>query len=133
MLIFCQRQNAFEKLVNKEIPPTHPKRERATLAIEQYGTIHKRIKLLKDIGNSRNEEQNIKYVHSVNKALQLHPYGTYAYKGKGASKSSLKGKGESATKPLADQIDLPSNHGFKDISAAKQRNKTLLSVTNNTK
>lgn len=41
-------------------------------------------------------------------------------------KKALKGKGESSTKPVDMQIDLPAKHGFNDVKTVQARNASLL-------
>ena len=81
---------------------------------------------LQKLGTARSEAQTIKYAHAINRLIQLHPYGSYAYKGKGAGKSALKGKGESSLLPLAKQIQLPANNGFVSAKRAARRNARVL-------
>jgi len=60
------------------------------------------------------------------KALQMHPHGTYGYKGQRlrAGGKALKGKGESRTKTVT--LDLPARAGFKDMTAAKAEQEALM-------
>lgn len=74
------------------------------------------------------ELQEIRMAHTINKMIQMDPYGSYAYKGKGAGKGAIKGKGESSLKPLDQQIDLPKNSGISDTSAVKTRSQTFMDL-----
>jgi hypothetical protein len=120
---------AYVKRVAQEIPATHQKGMRATLAGRIYKKRFKRFRGLEQIVH-RSATDEIRYAHVINKLLQMDPHGSYAYKGTGASKSALKGKGESSDRPLKEQIDLPSTHGFSSsgLKAAKVRSQTLLAA-----
>lgn len=72
--------------------------------------------------------QQIAFAHAIDKMLQMDPFGSHADKRKGAGRGALEGKGESTLKPLAGQIDLPSNHGVKNIGEVTTRNTTLPST-----
>lgn len=116
----------YDKLVASEIPVGHVKEPRAKIAQGIYKKRHTAYLMLKAKGVGRTEFETIRYAHTINKLIQLHPYGSYAYKSGGASKKALKGKGESSTKSVDTQIDLPSKHGFNDIKAVNSRNTSLL-------
>ncbi|MES2126191.1 MAG: hypothetical protein V4463_02875 [Pseudomonadota bacterium] len=118
----------FGKLVDLEIPANHAKRLRASTAMSVFNKKHKRRLALKALGKKRTEAQDIKFAHATNELVQMHPYGSYAYKGKGASRKALHGKGESTLKPLAKQIDLPATHGFSSTAGAKTRSQTMLAT-----
>jgi hypothetical protein len=117
----------FNSRVSAEISSTHKKRARANIAMEIFAKRHKRFVTLRE-NTARTEHQDIAFAHVINKLIQMDPHGSYAYKNKGASKNALKGKGESSLLPLANQIDLPSNHGFSNVTLANNRNNTLLSA-----
>lgn len=116
----------YDKLVAGEIPSGHAKEARAKIAQNTYARRYATYLALKGKGVARTEAETIRYTHKINKLLQMHPHGSYAYKGAGASKKALKGKGESSTKSVAMQIDLPAKHGFNDIKAVQTRNASLL-------
>lgn len=112
----------FEEIVDREIPVRHPKRARAQVAIQRYGNIYdKGDRLLKN--TSPSEADQVSIVHTLNKALQMHPYQTYSYKGGGAGGAALGGKGERRGTELT--IDLPGTAGFKNNKAAKKVLKEL--------
>jgi len=117
----------FNAMTDKEIPDHHVKRPRALMAMTVFNKKYQRRQALAALPN-RSEAQEIKFAHATNELIQMDPYGSYAYKGKGASRKALGGKGESSNKPLAEQIDLPSSHGFSSISGVETRNQTLLTA-----
>ena len=114
----------YNKRVNSEIPVDHVKRHRAEIAMEIYDKRYKRMQGFRSL-SAPTRPQQIAFAHVINKMLQMDPFGSYAYKGTGAGRGALKGKGESTLKPLAQQIDLPSKHGFKNIGEVTDRNNTL--------
>jgi hypothetical protein len=116
----------YGKRVDSEIPVGHVKRPRAELAKTIFKKRHTRFSTLSKIVG-RTELQDIRLSHVINKLIQMDPHGSYAYKSGGASKKALKGKGESTLLPLAQQIDLPKNSGFSNLSAVQTRSQTLLS------
>ena len=116
----------YDSRVDHEIPGHHPKFKRAKIAKVIFKKRYQRFADLKKLGAGRSEHDNIRYAHVMNKLLQQDPFGSYAYKGAGAGKAALKGKGENADKPLSQQIDLPSKHGINDVAGVTTRNKTLL-------
>ncbi len=115
----------YNKRVNKEIPPNHTKRARAVKAQIIFKKRFLRFDQLKKMKNLP-EVREIAFAHVINKLIQMDPYGSYAYKGKGAGKRALKGKGESSLLPLSSQIDLPKTAGFTDMSGVTTRSQTLL-------
>lgn len=117
----------FGKRVDQEVPFGHPKRARAELAKGIFKKRHQRFKKLKGIV-ARTRFDDIAFAHVTNKLLQMDPYGSYAYKGKGAGKKALGGKGESSLLPLAKQVDLPKNAGFTDVTGVTTRSKTILAT-----
>lgn len=117
----------YNSRVDTEIPMHHLKRPRAELSKMIFKKRHVRFdKYAKKLNPTRIEK--IAFAHVTNKLLQMDPYGSYAYKGKGAGKGALKGKGESSLLPLAQQVDLPSNSGFNQISGVTTRNQSLLKM-----
>jgi hypothetical protein len=116
----------YDKLVTGEIPVGHAKEARAKIAQSTYARRHAAYLALKAQGVGRTEAETIRYAHKINKLLQMHPHGSYAYKGSGASRKALKGKGESSSKPVDTQIDLPAKHGLSDVNAVNTRNASLL-------
>jgi hypothetical protein len=116
----------YNKLVTSEIPAGHLKASRAKIAKGIYARRYAAYLALKAKGAGRTEVETIRYAHKINKLIQLHPHSSYAYKSAGAGRKALKGKGESSSKPVAQQIDLPGKHGFKDIKAVNTRNASLL-------
>jgi hypothetical protein len=113
----------FAEIVDEEIPAGHKKRPRAEVAVERYKHLYEKgDELLKKKNPSVEEE--IKSVHTLNKALQLHPYQTYSYKGAGAGKTALQGKGE--RRGLDVTIDLPHTAGFADNAATQKVLERLL-------
>ncbi|HEX5126320.1 MAG TPA: hypothetical protein VFW00_06245 [Rhodocyclaceae bacterium] len=110
--------------VDSEVPVGHIKRSRAELAKTIFKKRYTRFSSL--MTASRSELQDIAFAHVINKLVQMDPHGSYAYKGKGAGKKALGGKGESSLLPLAQQIDLPKNSGFNDVSAVTTRSQTIL-------
>jgi hypothetical protein len=120
---------AFNTKSDTEIPSGHLKRPRAEIAKTIYKKRHDRFTALQNIIKvNRGEGHSIRYAHVINKLLQMHPHGSYAYKGTGAGKKFLSGKGESSLKPIANQIDLPKKHGFNDISGVTTRNQSILNT-----
>lgn len=117
----------YGQRVDQEIPVGHPKRARAEQAKGIFKKRHQRFKKLKGIV-ARSLSDDIAFAHVTNKLVQMDPYGSYAYKGKGAGKKALGGKGESSLLPLAQQIDLPKNAGFSDLSGVTTRSKTILAT-----
>ncbi|GAB3037195.1 hypothetical protein GCM10027285_20970 [Oleiagrimonas citrea] len=117
----------YGKRVDKEIPSGHGKYDRAKIAKSIFKKRHSRFVKLKNM-SPRSEVHSIRFAHVINKLIQMDPLGSYAYKGRGAGKKALKGKGESATKPLAQQIDLPKNSGFSDIGDVQKRNTRILTT-----
>jgi hypothetical protein len=109
----------FKAAVDAEIPSGHPKEARAGVARSYYEKRHKRLMAYKTMPYTR--QTGIKMAHTYNKLLQMHPYGSYAYKGGGASKKALKHKGERAGVPLDQQVDMPKSGTFTDMAAAKKR------------
>ena len=49
---------------------------------------------LNDAANFVKMSQKSKVIRKIRRIMEMHPYGTYAYKGQGASKKARKGKGE---------------------------------------
>lgn len=117
----------FQQRIDLEVPVGHVKRHRADLASGIFKKRHARFKKLRALA-ARTEIEDIRLAHVINKLVQIDPHGSYAYKGKGAGKGALKGKGESANQPLAQQIDLPKNSGFSSLSSVQTRSKTLLAA-----
>ncbi len=117
----------YGKRVDAEIPLGHPKRPRAELSKMIFTKRHGRFITLSNMAG-RTELDDIRLSHVINKLIQMDPHGSYSYKGGGASRKALKGKGESSLLPLAQQVDLPANSGFRDLAAAHNRNKALLSA-----
>lgn len=117
----------YNTRIEAEIPSGHAKRHRAEIAMDIYAKRHKRMLGFQAIATPSRAQQ-IAYAHVINKMLQMDPHGSYAYKGKGAGRGALKGKGESTLKPIAQQIDLPTKHGFSDLGKVTTRNTTLLST-----
>jgi hypothetical protein len=116
----------FKEIVNKEIPLNHAKRPRAELAIEHYKKVRARYDTLKSA--VRDEAGDIRYAHTINKAIQLHPYGSHTYKASGAGNTALAGKGETGTSyDLRPQIDMPGSP-FTDMNAANERMKSVWKV-----
>ena len=112
----------FKQIVDAEIPVGHIKRRRAEVAVELYKRVYKRAAPLLTKMKSQGlaaltEPEQIKLVHTINKAFQLHTYQTYSYKGKGASKKALAGKGERRGAEVT--IDLPHTAGFQDTEATQ--------------
>jgi hypothetical protein len=118
----------YNKIVTSEIPSGHAKEPRAKLAQSIYARRHATYLALQAKGVGRIESETIRYADKINKLIQMHPHGSYAYKSTGASRKALKGKGESSTKPVDKQIDLPAKHGFKDITPVNTRNNTLVTT-----
>jgi hypothetical protein len=118
----------YDARVDNEIPKGHLKRRRAEVAQGIFKKRHLRFSQLQALGNKRDEQQNIRFAHAINKLIQMDPFGVYAFKGKGASKKSLSHKGEKSTLPLANQIDLPTNHGINDAKGVQTRNTSLLTT-----
>lgn len=117
----------YGQRVDQEIPVGHPKRARAELAKGIFKKRHTRFQRL-HVKAARSVFEEIAFAHVANKLLQMDPYGSYAYKGKGAGKKALGGKGESSLLPLAQQIDLPKNAGFTNLSGVTTRSKTILAT-----
>lgn len=113
----------FKKIVNTEIKPEHKKRPRALVAIKRYRAIYEKGDMLLGIRNPT-EEEEIKTVHTINKALQLGPYQTYSYKGTGASKTATMYKGELRGTPVV--MDFPHTAGFADNAATRSVLEDLL-------
>lgn len=118
----------YNQRVNMEIPVGHTKRKRAELAMEIFQKRHVRFEDLQKKGTQRTVPETIRYAHVMNKLMQQDPYGTYAYKGSGASKRALKNKGESSNKPLAQQIDQTGKNGFNNPNGMQARNQPLLNL-----
>jgi hypothetical protein len=112
----------FEEIVNKEIPVGHKKRARAEVAIQRYDNIYNKGDSLFKI-TKPSEADQVRLVHTLNKALQMHPYQTYSYKGTGAGAAALGGKGERRGTQLT--IDLPGTAGFKNNDAVRKVLKKL--------
>ena len=116
----------FKAIVDKEIPASHAKRPRADLAIEHYDKVRKRYDTLKT--SARDDVADIKYAHTINKLVQMHPYGSRTYKGTGAKSGALAGKGETGKAyDLRPQIDMPGSP-FTDMKAANARMKSIWKV-----
>lgn len=115
----------FAKIAEVEIPDNHSKSQQRDRAIESYKKRYQRFSDLKSNKNSFSSEDKIRYAHVINKLIQMHPLGTYAYKAGGASKSALKGKGERSNKPIKGQIDLPHKANIKQRRLANLRNNRL--------
>lgn len=120
--------SVFNARAKAEVPDGHSKSGRRDKAMSYFAKNRKKYMALKGIGKKRTRAQTIKYAHTINKLLQIDPFGSYAYKGKGASKKARAGKGESSNKPLANQIDLPKSHGLSDVTGVTTRNQSILNV-----
>lgn len=119
----------FNKEVDEEIPKGHPKRVRAELAKIIYAKRHKSLLQLSKMKSGTDPElRKIVMAHRINQMIQLSPYGSYAYKGKGAGKGAVKGKGESSLKPVDQQIDMPKNSGIKNTNAVTTRSQSLIKL-----
>lgn len=119
----------YSKAVDNEIPSGHGKETRARVAKQLYRKNYRSYQALKKRAGNLSPFESIKMAHKANKLIQLHPLGSYAYKGRGASNSATKGKGESRLKPISQQIDLPSSHGLSSTNAVDQRNRSLMDMT----
>jgi hypothetical protein len=117
----------YNARVDAEIPVGHLKRPRAELTKVIFKKRHARFERLAKL-MTPNRIRKIEWAHVTNKLLQMDPYGSYSYKGKGAGKKALSGKGESSLLPLAQQVDLPSNSGFNHISGVTTRSQSLLKI-----
>lgn len=116
--------NEYQNMVDSEVGPGHVKSLQAAQAIVLYQKRYKKIAGLLRKKNTT-ELEDVTLVHTINKAIQLNPYGTYAYLGKGAGKRALKGKGERRDKPIKEQIDWGK---FKDGDAGKAYIKTWVNM-----
>jgi hypothetical protein len=108
---FIPKPEDYKKLVDDEIGANHCKDKRAGIVKSDYQRLYNRkSSLRRDVG--KNELVEVKYFHTVNRLLNLNPYGTYGYKGNGAGKKSLQGKGESSNNPLSKNVDLPPPNSY---------------------
>jgi hypothetical protein len=109
----------FKHMVYDEIPKDHPKRRRAKVAVKRYERLFEKADLLLTglEGAGLTEAETIKLVHTLNKGLQMHPFLTYAYKGKGAGKNALKYKNESRLEPV--KLDMPTKPVYNDMTDAR--------------
>ena len=110
----------FDKVVDGEIDTKHAKRKRADLAKDYYKKQYKKAKDLSELDPENNDEEKDRKIASrLNKAFNVHPYATYAYKGRGASKKALKRKNENANLPVHQQLDFNPNVFTNTIEANK--------------
>lgn len=98
----------YQARLTLEIPSDHVKRPKADVAFGQYQKTYNTYDALKKTA-TRDESQNIKFAHTINKLVQLDPFGTYSYKAGGAKKSSLSGKGENSSLSITPQVDWPKS------------------------
>jgi hypothetical protein len=117
----------YNKLVDDEIGANHDKGSRAVIVKSVYERLYKRKSSL-EFEVYKNELVNVKYFHTVNRLLHLHPYGTYGYKGNGAGKKALQGKGERNNGPI--RIDTPPQNSYKNWHAADEYHNLLVKTLN---
>jgi hypothetical protein len=115
----------YNKLVDYEIGANHVKVRRAEIVKFDYQRLYKRMFLFRSEVH-KNELVDVKYFHTVNRLLHLHPYGTYGYKGNGAGKELLQGKGERRNHQLSMDVDLPPRNSYNNWDAAEDYHKSLL-------
>jgi len=107
-----------DEIIDQEFPLDRLKRDLAVDSARQYQKYYNKAGSILVIskGSALDTDTAIQLSHSINKAFSLHPHATYAYKGKGASKKSLRGKGERSDKPVREMID--TGFRFNDPDAA---------------
>ena len=116
----------YNKLVDDEIGANHVKKsERAEIVKSDYQRLYERMFSLRSkVDKYKNNLVDVKYFHTVNCLLNLHPYGTYGYKANGAGKKALQGKGERNNKPIS--IDSPPRNSYNNWEAAGYYHESLI-------
>jgi hypothetical protein len=107
------------RILNTEFSDAHAKRDLADKLGLKYQKYYQKAGalLIMAEGKPLDDETAIGVCHALTKTLSLHPHATYAYKGKGASKKALKGKGERSGTPVRDQIDRGFRATYNDPDA----------------
>ena len=116
----------YNKLVDDEIGANHVKKaERAEIVKSDYQRLYERMfSLRSEVDKYKYDLVDVKYFHTVNRLLHLHPYGTYGYKANGAGKKALQGKGERNNKPIS--IDSPPRNSYNNWGAADYYHESLI-------
>ena len=119
----------YNKLVDGEIPTNHPKAKLAGFAKHYYQRRYNLHSSLKEVvKGTNNEPDKVKFFNNINRMLQVHPYATFGYKGNGASKRKLSGKGERWDKPIDLQVDMPSSNSYNNKAAADNHTRTTIDI-----